>query len=76
MKRIVVHGWKINFDKVGFTKLLRNEFGYSLSEAKGITDGVLEKKSVTLEMEDYRLQGTASKLEKLRASFDVDAEGS
>jgi hypothetical protein len=66
-----VYGWKVNFDKVSFTKFLRKEFGYSLSVAKDITDGILEEKAVTLEMEENGVQRIAVELEKLRASFSV-----
>ncbi len=72
MKRIVVYGWMVNFDKVGFTKFLAEEFRYLLSVAKNITDGILEEKAVTLQIEEDRVQVVALKLEDLRASFNVD----
>ncbi len=69
MKRIVVSGWKTGFNKIGFTKFLRAEFGHSLSTAKGITDGVLKYQPVTLEIDDVRLERILSELTELRAEF-------
>jgi ribosomal protein L7/L12 len=65
MKRVVVCGGKLNFNKIGFTKFLRAEFGYSLSEAKGMTDGLLNHRSVIFEIAD-------DQLEELRADFRME----
>ena len=65
MKRIVVFGWKLNFDKIGFTKFMRAEFGYSLSEAKGMTDGLLEHRLVTFEIAEDQLKRVVLELEEL-----------
>jgi hypothetical protein len=75
MKRIIVYDWKIGFDKVGFTKFLRAEFGYSLTVAKGFTDRLLEHEPVAIDIEEDRLEGIVSKLEELRAEFRLDHEG-
>jgi hypothetical protein len=74
MKRIVVDGWKVDFNKVGFTKLLRYELGYRLSVAKGLTDGLLEGQPVILEVDDSKLEQVISELEGLRATFHMDEE--
>ena len=40
--KLVIVGWNVGFQKVEFTKLLRCNFGFSLTEAKSITDKVLD----------------------------------
>jgi len=73
MTKIVVYDGDLGFNKVGFTKFLR-QFGYSLSAAKNITDGLLEGRPVTLEIEDGELGRIHSELEALRAKFRLDGE--
>ena len=45
---LIISGWKIGFEKIEFTKMLREELGLGLLEAKTITDTVLERKRVEL----------------------------
>lgn len=52
MRRAVITGWRAGLKKVSLTKLLHDACGYSLSQAKGITDSVLDNQSVTLELPD------------------------
>jgi len=40
MSSVQINGWKVGFDKVAHTQLLRTT-GLSLSEAKALTDRVL-----------------------------------
>jgi hypothetical protein len=72
MKRVVVFGWKLNFNKIGFTEFLRAEFGYSLTEAKGMTDGLLEGRSVVFEIAGDQLERVVSELDELRADYRVE----
>jgi hypothetical protein len=72
MKRIVVFGWKLNFNKIGFTKFLRAEFGYSLSDSKGMTDGLLEYRSIIFEIVEDQLKRIVAELEELRTDFRVE----
>jgi len=75
MKRIIVYGWKVGFDKIGFTKFLRAEFGYSLTVAKSFTDRLLEHEPVAIDIEEDRLQAILSKLEERRVEYRADREG-
>jgi ribosomal protein L7/L12 len=72
MKRIVVFGWKLNFDKIGFTKFLRAEFGYSLTKAKDMTDGLLENRSVVFEIAQDQLEHIEYELIKLQADYRAE----
>jgi ribosomal protein L7/L12 len=46
--KLIIDGWKIGFEKIQFTKMLREELGLGLLEAKTITDTVLDRKRVEL----------------------------
>jgi len=72
MRRITLSGWNVGFDKVGLTNLLRQDLGYSLARAKGITDAVLDKRSVTVQVPDYQVVQMDAKLKAIRARFAVD----
>ena len=52
MKKLSLYGWNVGFHKVGLTKLLRNTMGYSLSEAKTITDTVLKNQTINIDVPD------------------------
>ncbi len=49
---LVASGWRPGFDKVGFTKLLR-EHGYPLAKAVTVTGRLLEGEPVELELEGF-----------------------
>jgi ribosomal protein L7/L12 len=72
VKRIVVFGWKLNFNKIGFTKFLRSEFNSSLSEAKGMTDNLLEGRTITFEISEDDSSRIVKDLDKLLADFRVE----
>jgi ribosomal protein L7/L12 len=74
MTRIVLSGWNTGFNKVGLTKLLRNDLGFSLRHAKSVTDAVLEGHSVTIEVEDDRVGEMAVRLGELGAKFAIDKD--
>ena len=65
MKRVVFSGWNVGFKKVGLTKLLRYDYGYSLSRAKAVTDSILDGKSVALEISENPFDEIVSKLTDL-----------
>jgi ribosomal protein L7/L12 len=48
MKHLVINGWNVGFDKILLKKTLRAEFGYSLLEAKSITDQVVDNKEIRI----------------------------
>jgi ribosomal protein L7/L12 len=69
MKRLVLCGWNVGFNKVGLTKLLRGTIGYSLSEAKAITDTVLKNQTVGINIPDEQLEAVVSELTDLGVKF-------
>jgi homoaconitase/3-isopropylmalate dehydratase large subunit len=71
---LTVNGWRIGFDKVKFTNLLKSHFGYSLTDAKAATDAVLERKSVGLKIESSKYHDIAQELNALGVNATVDQE--
>jgi len=45
---LVIHGWKTGFNKVQFTMMQQTELGLGLSEAKSITDKILDGQRIEL----------------------------
>jgi hypothetical protein len=72
LRKIILYGWNIGFNKVAHTKLLCAELGYSLLQAKSITDSVVDRKSVTIELADDRVQRLALELNELGVKCRVD----
>jgi ribosomal protein L7/L12 len=70
--KIILCGWNLGFNKVALTKLLRAEVGYSLPQAKSITDAVADRQSVTIEVADDQIDRLAFELNELGAKFRVD----
>jgi ribosomal protein L7/L12 len=74
METIVIFGWKVGFQKVGFTKLLRHELGYSLSEAKSKTDAVLENQRIELRVHKAEVGQVLVKLNQLGARIKREGQ--
>jgi ribosomal protein L7/L12 len=74
MKTIVIFGWKVGFQKVEFTKLLRHELGYSLSEAKFKTDAVLENQHIELRLHKAEIEQVLFKLNQLGARIKREGQ--
>jgi len=55
MRELVIQGWRVGFDKIKLTKVLRAEFGMSLLEGKSITDKVLDNEQVRISLDDHAL---------------------
>jgi ribosomal protein L7/L12 len=73
--KIIFYGWNIGFNKVAHAKLLRAELGYSLLQAKSVTDSVLDRKSVTIEVADDQIERLALELNELGVKCRVDGIG-
>jgi hypothetical protein len=71
VKTIILSGWNTGFNKVGLTKLLRYDYGYSLSNAKTVTDSVLDGKAVTIENSDDRVDEFVMKLDRLGVIYTI-----
>jgi len=72
MKTVTVSGWKVGFQKIGFTEMLRKDFGYSLSAAKAATDGVLDNHALELRVAEPECERLAPRLRELGAAFSVE----
>jgi hypothetical protein len=66
---LILSGWNLGFNKIGLTKLLQTDLGYSLSHAKAITDAVLGDQPVTIDLKDIQVDQMVIKLNKLRVKF-------
>lgn len=75
MSELVLQGWKIGFAKISLTKLLRDEFGYSLSEAKAITDAILENKEIRLPYHGQQSEDLVAKLREIGVNVSVEVSG-
>jgi hypothetical protein len=64
---VEVFGWDVDFQKVAFTKLLKSDLGYSLSEAKSATDAVVNNQRIVLKVGEAGVDGLLSKLNELGA---------
>ena len=73
MKIVIIDGWEIGFRKVEFTSLLRNDFGYSLSEAKAVTDALLDAQRLELEVPDEEADYVLSKCLELGVRATLNA---
>ena len=69
MRKLAVTGWNTGFQKVEFTKLLREELGYSLSGAKDLTDAVLDGEPIHLNFPDERFDEAVGTMSELGAVF-------
>jgi ribosomal protein L7/L12 len=72
MSELVLQGWKTGFLKVSLTKLLRDELGYSLSEAKAVTDAILENREIRVPCQDQQVENTVAKLRKIGVNVSVE----
>jgi ribosomal protein L7/L12 len=71
MTTVLVSGWKPGFQKIEFTKLLRAEFGYSLTQAKGMTDAVMGGNGVEFQVPACEAERIAAAMEGLGAKCNV-----
>jgi len=69
MRRLVVTGLSIEFQKVEFKKTLKGELGCSLSEAKAMTGAVLEGQSVQFDVAEEQFDRMSVRLVVLGAVF-------
>lgn len=55
MKEIIFTAWKPGFNKVGLSKLLRDEAGLPLTEAKSVVASILANRSATVRVASEEL---------------------
>ncbi len=70
MIKIRILNWKSGFNKVEFNKMLRQEFGHNIAEAKQIVDDILENNEVYLVYEN--IEEAESKLRYFQLEFIVE----
>jgi hypothetical protein len=63
--KMTLFDWEVGFNKIGLTKLLQVELGYSLAPAKAATDAVLACQAVVIEVPDGRAEQLAADLKRL-----------
>jgi len=73
MKTVTISGWKVGFQKVGFTELLKRELGYSLSAAKAATDYVLDNHRLELDVPEAEYESLVPRLLALGAKVAIEA---
>ncbi|NQX97866.1 MAG: hypothetical protein HRT73_08310 [Flavobacteriales bacterium] len=71
MRKIKFIGWKEGMRKIPFTKLLHNEGGLTLRDAKDICDGILDGKEYIIDFEDEQ---TAQNIFKKSVEYQVECE--
>ena len=67
MAKITIQGWKYGFQKISFTHLLQSRAGYTLSEAKHLTDDVLAGRTITVSVPEELCSSLASEMEQIGA---------
>ena len=70
MKTIVITGWNRGFKKVSLTTLLQTELKYSLSEAKRVTDAVLNNQRIAIELPEELSTRLIETLNEIGVKFD------
>jgi ribosomal protein L7/L12 len=73
MPRVVITGWKTGFSKVECTKTLQSACGFSLTDAKRVTDAILEGQTRIIDLQsEPEARTLVDRLEKLGAMAHVD----
>ena len=74
MRTILLTGWKEGIKKVSLTLLLHEHANYSLSEAKAVTDAVINNRVVRLELTDEQFSRVMSKLGEIGVTFTASLQ--
>ncbi|MBB5346091.1 hypothetical protein [Tunturibacter empetritectus] len=64
---LIIEGWNKGFNKVAFTKMLQHEFGFSLTVAKNMTDQVLERTPIAINVESADIKRISSLAQQMGA---------
>jgi hypothetical protein len=64
---LLVEGWNEGFNKVAFTKMLQDEFGFSLAVAKDMTDQVLERDPLAISVVSSEIKRISSLAQQIGA---------
>ena len=76
MASVEVSGWRPGFDKVAFTKLLKELGGFSLPDAKSTTDALLDGHTCRLTVTDaFAARALLERLSELSAIARIIDDG-
>ncbi|TKR30353.1 hypothetical protein FCE95_09475 [Luteimonas gilva] len=71
MKTIRIYGWEPGFNKVEMTKLLREELGSSLFDAKEMVDKIVSCEQIEISVNPESIERITYKLDQLKAKFEI-----
>ncbi|MGH8027351.1 MAG: ribosomal protein L7/L12 [Pseudoxanthomonas sp.] len=72
MKRVLITGWVIGFNKIETNKVLRSHLGYSLREAKDAVDAILLGTVIEFDLPGDQALQICAQLEKLNATCRIE----
>jgi hypothetical protein len=73
MTTIKIIGWREDFRKISFTKILMDYAEFSLSEAKHTTDKILDNTEVRFLIESNRVSEFVKKAEEIGAVLEIES---
>ena len=73
MTTVLLSGWNAGFNKVRFTRLVQDLLGYSLTEAKRVTDQIMDGETVTVEVPETQADHVIASISELGARCAVAA---
>jgi ribosomal protein L7/L12 len=71
MKRILITGWVLGFNKIGTSKCLRAYLGYDLRDAKDAVDAILQGEIIEFELTDDKTTQLCAELDRLGVICEV-----
>ncbi len=75
MVKVLITGWQVGLQKISMTKLIQEHTLLSLSQAKSVTDRVLNDEAVILSIDGYEeAENLVDHLKKIRANAQVVQE--
>ena len=73
MMTVLLSGWNAGFNKIGFTRLMQQVLGYSLTEAKRVTDTIVDGEMVTVQVSEIQADRVIASMSELGARCAVAA---
>ena len=70
MPKMRVAGWEPGLQKVKFNKLLQEQVGYSLREAKHVVDGIVNGEEQLIDVAPDRLSNFVTRAKSLGARIE------
>ena len=67
MTKLMISGWNLGFQKVQFTRLMKQELGLTLQPAKQITDNIMDGEPVELRLPDDQAEHLLAAMQDLGA---------